>query len=131
VSIGTEGTVGLITYMRTDSVNLGNDAGAEIARSSRAISARSAAECESVPQQVEERAGSAQTIRPTSAAHFSDIAPFLQRSAQALRPDLEARDRQPDAVRNVEHRVGRFRCRRRFDVSRDGTTIVDPGFLAV
>ena len=55
-----------------------------------------------------------------------------RRTAQALRSDLEARGRQPDAVRDVEYGVGRSRLRAANSAFRaSGTTVVDPGFLAV
>jgi DNA topoisomerase-1 len=72
VAIGEEGTVGLITYMRTDSVNLSQDALAEI----RDVIARdygtavAAGQAEHLPDQVEERAGSARGGAPDlGAAH--------------------------------------------------------------
>ena len=58
-----EGPVGLITYMRTDSVNLGNDAIREIRGViARAVRRRGAARLAArLQDQVEERAGSARS----------------------------------------------------------------------
>ena len=72
VAIGDEGTVGLISYMRTDSVNLSAEALGEIARRDRArLRHRGGArQAECLPDQVQERAGSARSDPPDlRAAH--------------------------------------------------------------
>jgi DNA topoisomerase-1 len=85
VDIGTDGAVGLITYMRTDSVSLAAEAVSEL----RAVAAR---------LQIEECAGSARGDPP----HFRrDYAGGHRRqdrlrSAPALLAHLEARARLPD-----------------------------------
>ena len=109
-----EGAVGLITYMRTDSVNLANEAVQEIrqviARTYGAgFAARSAARLQ---DQVEERAGSARSDPSDLGGDHARAARRQDRCrpAQAVQPDLEARGRQPDGAGGLRHRRRRSRA---------------------
>ena len=137
-----EGAVGLITYMRTDSVNLADEAVQEIRE---VIAANYGAE--SLPDaaarlqdQVEERAGSARSDAPD----LGGVTPerlegkIDRRPAQAVQTDLEARGRLPDGAGGLRHRgrrsgAGQRReARRRRRVLRaNGSTLVKPGYIAV
>ena len=110
-----EGSVGLITYMRTDSVSLAAEAVTEI----REVAARlyGKDEVAEEPRIYKTKSKNAQeaheAIRPTSAA----ITPahvegkVERRSVQVVFADLEARRRLPDEPRGVRH--GRRRHARR------------------
>ena len=141
-----DGAVGLITYMRTDSTTLASDAVAEI----RAYIARvfGGGDVPPSPGCSRPSARNAQeaheAIRPTSVDRGPprSLAGVLSaRSGQALRADLEAHRRLPDAARDHRHRCGRSDLRRRpaarfprprRDLFRaTGSTVAVPGFLAV
>ena len=112
-----EGPVGLITYMRTDSVNLARRGGARDPRRDRPAVRRGGAarRAAHLQDQVEERAGSARGHPPdvgrthARAARRQD----RRRPAQALHADLAARGGEPDGGRGVRHRRRRSRGRRR------------------
>ena len=116
VDIG-EGSVGLITYMRTDSVTLAEEAVTEI----REVAARlyGKAKLADEPRIYKTKSKNAQeaheAIRPTSAAITpADVEGKIERRpVQALRADLEARGRLADEPRRVRHRRGRPARRRR------------------
>jgi DNA topoisomerase-1 len=135
VSIGTEGTVGLITYMRTDSVNLGNDAIAEIRKViARDFGAKALPESPNLYRAKSKNAQEAhEAIRPTSALHTpASMAPFLNDDQRKLYDLIWKR-----AIASQMQYATLNTVSIDFDAGGDstfrasGTTIVDPGFLAV
>ena len=139
VALGTEGNVGLITYMRTDSTMLGVDAVTEI----RQLIARDfgANALPDAPQVYKTKSKNAQeaheAVRPTSALRTpQSIAAFLnddQRklyelvwkravACQMIHATLNTVSVE-FALRDVAGGDASFRA--------SGTTVVDPGFLAV
>src|SRR4249920_908233 len=135
VSIGTEGTVGLITYMRTDSVNLGNDAIAEIRKViARDFGAKALPESPNLYRSKSKNAQEAhEAIRPTSALHTpASMAPFLHDDQRKLYDLIWKR-----AIASQMQYATLNTVSVDFDAGGDstfrasGTTIVDPGFLAV
>ena len=138
IDIG-EGSVGLISYMRTDSVTLADEALVEIRG---VITERFGADnLPEEPRRYTTKAKNAQeaheAIRPTSAArHPEERAPVPRsESVQALRADLEAHRRLADESGRLRH--GRARPRRRRLADGDisfratGSVLVSPGFIAV
>jgi DNA topoisomerase-1 len=135
VSIGSEGTEGLITYMRTDSVNLGNDAIAELRKViARDFGAKALPESPNLYRSKSKNAQEAhEAIRPTSALHTpASVAAFLnddQRKLYDLIWKRAVASQMQYATLNtvsVDLDAGdnsTFRA--------SGTTVVDPGFLAV
>jgi len=135
VALGDEGTVGLITYMRTDSVNLANDAIAEIRKViARDYGARALPEHPHVYRAKSKNAQEAhEAIRPTSALHTpASMAAYLnddQRKLYELIWKRAVASQMQHATLNtvsVDLDAGgdsTFRA--------SGTTVVDPGFLAV
>jgi DNA topoisomerase-1 len=135
VAIGDEGTVGLITYMRTDSVSLANDAIAEIRKViARDYGARALPEQPHVYRAKSKNAQEAhEAIRPTSALHTpANMAAYLnddQRKLYELIWKRAVASQMQHATLNtvsVDLDAGgesSFRA--------SGTTVVDPGFLAV
>ena len=135
VAIGTEGTVGLITYMRTDSVNLGNDAIAELRKViARDFGAKALPESPNLYRSKSKNAQEAhEAIRPTSALHTpASVAAFLnddQRKLYDLIWKRAVASQMQYATLNtvsIDLDAGdnsAFRA--------SGTTVVDPGFLAV
>jgi DNA topoisomerase-1 len=135
VSIGTEGTVGLITYMRTDSVSLGNDAIAEIRKViARDFGAKALPESPNLYRAKSKNAQEAhEAIRPTSALHTpASMAPFLNDDQRKLYDLIWKR-----AIASQMQYATLNTVSVDFDAGGDstfrasGTTIVDPGFLAV
>ncbi|MGH8041880.1 MAG: DNA topoisomerase I [Rudaea sp.] len=135
VAIGDEGTVGLITYMRTDSVNLANDAIAELRKViARDFGARALPESPNLYRAKSKNAQEAhEAIRPTSALHTpASVATHLnddQRKLYDLIWKRAVASQMQHATLNtvsVDLDAGgnsAFRA--------SGTTVVDPGFLAV
>ena len=135
VALGDEGTVGLITYMRTDSVNLANDAIAEIRKViARDFGARALPEAPNLYRSKSKNAQEAhEAIRPTSALHTpASVAHYLnddQRKLYDLIWKRAGASQMQHATLNtvsVDLDAGgdsAFRA--------SGTTVVDPGFLAV
>jgi DNA topoisomerase-1 len=137
VALGAEGIVGLITYMRTDSVNLSNDAIAEL----RQVIARryGDAALPATPHYYKSKSKNAQeaheAIRPTSAARLPEsVAPFLNPDQARLYELVWKRTvacQMAPALLNtvtVDLAAGPgtahlFRA--------TGTTVIEPGFLAV
>ncbi|AIF46471.1 DNA topoisomerase I [Dyella japonica] len=139
VSIGTEGNVGLITYMRTDSVALSEDAVGEL----RQLIARDYGN-KALPdhaQTYKSKAKNAQeaheAIRPTSAMRTPrEVAAFLNDEQRKLYELIWKRTVACQMIHatmntvsvdfNVPHVKGGDAAFRS-----TGTTVVDPGFLAV
>ena len=117
VDIG-EGNVGLITYMRTDSVSLAAEAVQEIREViARLYGTEAVAEEVRVYKTKSKNAQEAhEAIRPTSAAIIpADIERHLEADQFKLYAlDLEARRRLPDGARAVRHRGGRHAGGRRW-----------------
>ena len=95
-SISARGTVGLITYMRTDSVTLAEEALRELrdviaTRYGKDNAARRAAPLPTKSKNAQE---AHEAIRPTSASRApDDVRAYSTRPVQALRADLEAHGR--------------------------------------
>jgi DNA topoisomerase-1 len=135
VTIGGEGTVGLITYMRTDSVHLANDAIAEIRKViARDFGARALPEHPNFYRAKSKNAQEAhEAIRPTSALHTpASVAGFLnddQRKLydliwkRAVASQMQYATLNTVSVDLDAGNASTFRA--------SGTTVVDPGFLAV
>jgi DNA topoisomerase-1 len=135
VAIGDEGTVGLITYMRTDSVSLANDAIAEIRKViARDFGARALPEHPHTYRAKSKNAQEAhEAVRPTSALRTpASMAAYLnddQRKLYELIWKRAIASQMQHATLNtvsVDLDAGgdsSFRA--------SGTTVVDPGFLAV
>ncbi|MBV8156989.1 MAG: DNA topoisomerase I, partial [Dyella sp.] len=139
VSLGSEGNVGLITYMRTDSVALSEDAVGEL----RQLIARDFGHkaLPDHPQTYKSKSKNAQeaheAIRPTSAMHTPrDVAHFLNEEQRKLYELIWKRTVACQMIHatlntvsvdfDLKHVAGgdaSFRS--------TGTTVVDPGFLAV
>jgi DNA topoisomerase I len=139
VALGDEGNVGLITYMRTDSTMLGDDALAEL----RELIARDfgTKALPDAPQVYKTKSKNAQeaheAIRPTSAMHTpKSVAAFLNDDQRKLYELIWKRTVACQmihatlntvsvefAVRDVVGGDASFRA--------SGTTVIDPGFLAV
>jgi DNA topoisomerase-1 len=135
VAIGTEGTVGLITYMRTDSVNLANDAITEIRKViARDYGAKALPESPNLYRSKSKNAQEAhEAIRPTSALHTpAAMAPFLNDDQRKLYDLIWKR-----AIASQMQHATLNTVSVDFDAGGDstfrasGTTVVDPGFLAV
>jgi DNA topoisomerase-1 len=139
VALGAEGNVGLITYMRTDSTMLGDDALAEL----RQLIARDfgTKALPDAPQVYKTKSKNAQeaheAIRPTSAMYTPrDVAAFLNDDQRKLYELIWKRTVACQmihatlntvsvefALRDVPGGEASFRA--------SGTTVIDPGFLAV
>ncbi|HEX6834070.1 MAG TPA: DNA topoisomerase I [Rudaea sp.] len=135
VSLGDEGTVGLITYMRTDSVNLAGEAITEIRKViEREFGAKGLPEHPNFYRSKSKNAQEAhEAIRPTSALHTPrSVAAYLNDDQRKLYELIWKRAiacQMQHATLNtvsVDLDAGgdsSFRA--------SGTTVVDPGFLAV
>ncbi len=135
VAIGDEGTVGLITYMRTDSVNIGNDAIADIRGViARDYGAKALPESPNIYRSKSKNAQEAhEAIRPTTALHTPrSIAAFLNDDQRKLYELIWKR-----AVASQMQFATLDTVSVDLDAGGDstlrasGTTVVDPGFLAV
>ena len=135
VAIGGEGTVGLITYMRTDSVNIGTDAIAELRKViARDYGAKALPESPNFYRSKSKNAQEAhEAIRPTSALHTPrSMAAFLnddQRKLYELIWKRAVASQMQFATLNtvsVDLDAGGDSTLRA-----SGTTVVDAGFLAV
>lgn len=135
VAIGEEGTVGLITYMRTDSVTLSVDAVTEIRDViARDYGTRALPDKPNAYQNKSKNAQEAhEAVRPTSALRTpSSVARFLsdderklyelvwKRAVASQMVPATLNTVSVDLAAGAEHA---FRA--------SGTTVVDPGFLAV
>jgi DNA topoisomerase-1 len=135
VTLGDEGTVGLITYMRTDSVSLASEAIAEIRKViARDYGARAVPEHPHFYRAKSKNAQEAhEAIRPTSALHTpASMAGFLNDDQRKLYDLIWKR-----AVASQMQHATLNTVSVDFDAGGDstfrasGTTVVDPGFLAV
>ncbi len=135
VAIGSEGTVGLITYMRTDSVSLGNDAIAEIRKViARDFGSKALPESPNLYRSKSKNAQEAhEAIRPTSALHTpTSMAAYLNDDQRKLYDLIWKR-----AVASQMQYATLNTVSVDFDAGGDaafrasGTTVVDAGFLAV
>ncbi len=132
-----EGAVGLITYMRTDSVSLAAEAVAEIRATIEKLYGKEglAEDAARLQDQVEECAGSARSRAPDLGRDHAAAGRRQDRGrpVQALCADLEARHRLPDGARGVRHRRRRHGRRRpgrpaeRHVLRANGSTLVKPG----
>ncbi len=135
VAIGEEGTVGLITYMRTDSVSLSQDAVVEI----RDVIARDfgTQAVPDAPNEYKTKSKNAQeaheAIRPSSALRTpKQVARFLEDDARRLYELIWKRTVASQMVPATLNTVSvdlAAGSEHSFRVS--GTTVIDPGFLAV
>ncbi len=139
VALGGEGNVGLITYMRTDSTMLGEDAVAELRQLIARDFGRQA--LPDAPQVYKTKSKNAQeaheAIRPTSAMHTpKSVASFLNDDQRRLYELIWKRTVACQMIHATLNTVSvefalpgvaggdaSFRA--------SGTTVVDPGFLAV
>ena len=135
VAIGGEGTVGLITYMRTDSVHLAADAITEIRKViARDYGAKALPDHPNLYRAKSKNAQEAhEAIRPTSALHTpASMAPFLNDDQRKLYDLIWKR-----AVASQMQYATLNTVSVDLDAGGDsafrasGTTVVDPGFLAV
>jgi DNA topoisomerase-1 len=135
VSLGPEGVQGLITYMRTDSVNLAPEALSEI----RALIARrfGPERLPAEPNRFQNRTKNAQeaheAIRPTSIERTPEtVAPFL--TAEQLRlyeliwKRTVASQMRPALLATVSVDLD---CGEAHAFRASGTTVLDPGFLVL
>ena len=138
-----EGAVGLITYMRTDSVSLADEAVTEIRATIEKLYGKEglAEAAARLQDQVEERAGSARGRAPDLAPRSRPPQVEGKIDADQFKlycADLEARRRLPDGACRVRHRRRRHASpgRRAADAARhllraNGSTLVKPGYIAV
>ncbi|KFN49886.1 DNA topoisomerase I [Arenimonas composti] len=135
VAIGDEGAVGLISYMRTDSVNLSVDAVAEI----RDVIARDFG-TQAVPDKPNEyksKSKNAQeaheAIRPTSALRTpASVAKYLDDDGRRLYELIWKRTVASQMVPATLNTVSvELAAGSEHSFRASGTTVVDPGFLAV
>ncbi len=135
VAIGEEGTVGLITYMRTDSVNLSQDALAEI----RDVIARDfgTRALPDKPNTYTTKSKNAQeaheAVRPTSALRTpAQVARFLSDDERKLYELVWRRAVASQMVPATLNTVSvDLAAGSEHSFRASGTTVVDPGFLAV
>ncbi|MEI2453406.1 DNA topoisomerase I [Lysobacter firmicutimachus] len=135
VAIGDEGTVGLITYMRTDSVNLSQDALGEI----RDVIARDygTRALPDKPNAYTTKSKNAQeaheAVRPTSALRTpAQVARFLSDDERKLYELVWKRAVASQMVPATLNTVSvDLAAGSEHSFRASGTTVVDPGFLAV
>jgi len=135
VALGEEGTVGLITYMRTDSVNLAEEAVREI----RDVIARDfgTGAVPDRPNVYRSKSKNAQeaheAIRPTSALRTpAQVARFLDEDARRLYELVWKRTIASQMVPATLNTVSvELAAGNEHSFRASGTTVVDPGFLAV
>ncbi|HWG10675.1 MAG TPA: DNA topoisomerase I [Rhodanobacteraceae bacterium] len=135
VSLGSEGNVGLITYMRTDSTHLSGEAIGELrATIEREYGKQGLPEHPMVYKTKSKNAQEAhEAIRPTSALHTpKSVAAFLTPDQLKLYELIWKRavacQMKPATLNTV---AVEFPCGKDAAFRATGTTVVDPGFLAV
>jgi DNA topoisomerase I len=135
VPLGSEGQVGLITYMRTDSVSLSADAVEEL----RSVIAQRFGKkaLPETPNTYKTKSKNAQeaheAIRPTTALHTPEaVAPFLNpdqlRLYELIWKRTVASQMAPALMNTVSVDLA---CGDKHSFRASGTTVVEPGFLAV
>jgi DNA topoisomerase-1 len=135
VAIGEEGAVGLISYMRTDSVNLSVDAVLEI----RDVIARDfgTGALPDKPNEYKSKSKNAQeaheAIRPTSALRTpASVAKYLDDDARRLYELVWKRTVASQMVPATMNTVSvELAAGSEHSFRASGTTVIDPGFLAV
>lgn len=135
VALGEEGTVGLISYMRTDSVNLSQEAIAEL----RDVIVRDfgTGALPDKPNAYQTKSKNAQeaheAIRPTSALRTpASVARFLDEDGRKLYELVWKRTVASQMVPATLNTVSvELACGGDSAFRASGTTVVDPGFLAV
>ena len=135
VAIGDEGAVGLISYMRTDSVNLSVDAVIEI----RDVIARDfgTGALPDKPNEYKSKSKNAQeaheAIRPTSALRTpASVAKYLDDDARRLYELVWKRTVASQMVPATMNTVSvELAAGNEHSFRASGTTVIDPGFLAV
>ncbi|MFY2763769.1 DNA topoisomerase I [Arenimonas sp. MALMAid1274] len=135
VAIGEEGAVGLISYMRTDSVNLSAEAVAEI----RDVIARDfgTGAVPDKPNEYKSKSKNAQeaheAIRPTSALRTpASVAKYLDDDARRLYELVWKRTVASQMVPATMNTVSvELAAGSEHSFRASGTTVIDPGFLAV
>ncbi|HEX7111124.1 MAG TPA: DNA topoisomerase I [Mizugakiibacter sp.] len=135
VTLGAEGSVGLITYMRTDATALSGEAVAELRQLiARDFGAKALPEH---PQVYKTKAKNAQeaheAIRPTSALRTpASVAAFLNEEQRKLYELIWKRTVACQMQAATLNTVAvDFACGADNSFRATGTTVVDPGFLAV
>jgi DNA topoisomerase-1 len=135
VAIGDEGAVGLISYMRTDSVNLSQEAVVEI----RDVIARDfgTGAVPDKPNEYKSKSKNAQeaheAIRPTSALRTpASVAKYLDDDARRLYELIWKRTVASQMVPATMNTVSvELAAGSEHSFRASGTTVIDPGFLAV
>jgi DNA topoisomerase-1 len=134
VAIGEEGTVGLITYMRTDSVTLSQDAVTEIRDViARDYGTRALPDKPNVYQNKSKNAQEAhEAVRPSSALRTpSQVARFLSDDERRLYELIWKRAVASQMVPATLNTVSvDLAAGSEHSFRASGTTVVDPGFLA-
>lgn len=135
VALGKEGQVGLITYMRTDSVSLGTDAIQELREViARRFGKKALPEAPNFYKNKSKNAQEAhEAIRPTSALHTPEsVAAFLNpdqlRLYELIWKRTIASQMAPALMNTVSVDLA---CGERNSFRATGTTVIEPGFLAV
>ncbi|MCK7595068.1 DNA topoisomerase I [Pseudomarimonas salicorniae] len=135
VALGSEGTVGLISYMRTDSTHLSQEAVSEL----REVIARDFGQHALPPQATEYKTKSKnaqeahEAIRPTSALRTpKSVAAFLDPDALRLYELIWKRAVACQMIPATLNTVSvELAASKDHAFRATGTTVVDPGFLAV
>jgi DNA topoisomerase I len=135
VALGSEGAVGLITYMRTDSVSLGADAVEELRGViAQRFGKKALPETPNVYKTKSKNAQEAhEAIRPTSALHTPEsVAAFLNpdqlRLYELIWKRTVACQMAPALMNTVSVDLA---CGEGNNFRASGTTVIEPGFLAV
>ncbi|MFC4726592.1 DNA topoisomerase I [Coralloluteibacterium thermophilus] len=135
VEIGEEGTVGLITYMRTDSVSLSQEAVTELRDViARDFGTQAVPDKPNVYQTKSKNAQEAhEAIRPTSALRTpASIARYVDADGLKLYELIWKRTVASQMVPATLNTVSvELACGAEHAFRASGTTVVDPGFLAV
>jgi DNA topoisomerase-1 len=134
VSIGDEGNVGLITYMRTDATTISNDAITELRE--LIASEYGTKALPDGPQVYKTKSKNAQeaheAVRPTSAMRLPrSIASFLSDDQRKLYELIWKRTVACQMIHATLNTVSVEFALRDSSFRSTGTTVVDPGFLAV
>jgi len=135
VALGTEGSVGLITYMRTDSTSISNDALQELREViAQEFGKKALPEHPNVYKTKSKNAQEAhEAIRPTAALRTpTSIAAFLTDDQRKLYELIWKRTLASQMQHATLNTVSvDFACGKDSTFRTSGTTVIDPGFLAV